>query len=244
MGKAVSQFDAPWANYPGNNFDGLVGGGGTVTGVNQFTYTAEFGNGVSASIRLQDPTPTIRPASSTWQRSACIGVDFWHRRLRLERYRRHAISRHRRSWSVSTRLGVCSRSSVAAHDNHAAYYGCVSETTGHPDDKWGWAVQSACRSRTSRLVPGDTINIPGVYTDGATRYNFQDLAARQVRPRCTAAQRCLEPTRASDSLLLLTACSSPAAASQNWSRPGVSWCLHPQLESVLEHRASTVPTLG
>ncbi|WP_197433758.1 porin, partial [Bradyrhizobium sp. CCH5-F6] len=43
MGKAVSQFSAPWTNYPGNNFDGLVGGGGTVTGVNQFTYTADFG---------------------------------------------------------------------------------------------------------------------------------------------------------------------------------------------------------
>ena len=27
MGKAVSQFSAPWTNYPGNNFDGLVGGG-------------------------------------------------------------------------------------------------------------------------------------------------------------------------------------------------------------------------
>ena len=31
MGKAVSQFDAPWTNYPGNNFDSLVGGSGTVT---------------------------------------------------------------------------------------------------------------------------------------------------------------------------------------------------------------------
>ena len=56
MGKAVSAFSAPWANYPGNNFDGLVGGGGTITGVNQFIYTAQFGNGVSASIGLDDPT--------------------------------------------------------------------------------------------------------------------------------------------------------------------------------------------
>ena len=56
MGKAVSQFDAPWTNYPGNNFDGLVGGGGTVTGVNQFTYTAQFGNGVSAALSAQDQT--------------------------------------------------------------------------------------------------------------------------------------------------------------------------------------------
>src|SRR5712691_1582439 len=56
MGKAVSQFDAPWNNYPGNNFDSLVGGSGTVTGVNQFTYTAQFGNGVSASFSAEDQT--------------------------------------------------------------------------------------------------------------------------------------------------------------------------------------------
>src|SRR5215467_11400680 len=44
IGKAISQFSAPWTNYPGNNFDGLVGGGGDVTGVNQFTYTWDVGN--------------------------------------------------------------------------------------------------------------------------------------------------------------------------------------------------------
>src|SRR5437762_2237409 len=54
MGKAVSQFSTPWANYPGNNYDGLVGGGGTITGVNQFSYTADFGNGVSGTISAQD----------------------------------------------------------------------------------------------------------------------------------------------------------------------------------------------
>ena len=37
LGKTYSQFDAPWYNYPANNFDGLVGGGGDVTGVNQLT---------------------------------------------------------------------------------------------------------------------------------------------------------------------------------------------------------------
>src|SRR6202012_4044194 len=56
MGKAVSAFSAPWANYPGNNYDGLVGGGGTITGVQQFIYTAQFGNGVSATFGAQDPT--------------------------------------------------------------------------------------------------------------------------------------------------------------------------------------------
>src|SRR5690348_7694063 len=56
MGKAVSQFDAPWTNYPGNNFDGLVGGSGSNNGVNQFTYTADFGQGISAAVSLEDQT--------------------------------------------------------------------------------------------------------------------------------------------------------------------------------------------
>src|SRR5271155_5659084 len=49
-------FSSSYVNYPGNNFDGLVGGGGAVTGVNQFIYTAQFGNGVSGTIGVQDPT--------------------------------------------------------------------------------------------------------------------------------------------------------------------------------------------
>ena len=54
MGKTISAFDAPWTNYPANNFDGLVGGSGTITGVNQLTYTAQFGNGVSVTLSAQD----------------------------------------------------------------------------------------------------------------------------------------------------------------------------------------------
>ena len=59
-----SPSDAPWVNYPANNFDSLVGGSGMVTGVNQFTYTAQFGNGVSGTLSAQDVgVPTGRPAS-------------------------------------------------------------------------------------------------------------------------------------------------------------------------------------
>jgi hypothetical protein len=65
--------------------------------------------------------------------------------------------------------------SVAAHDNHAGYYG-ASEVTGHPDDKWGWAVQGALSIKNIPTGPGDTLNVQAVYTDGASRYNFQNLA--------------------------------------------------------------------
>jgi hypothetical protein len=67
------------------------------------------------------------------------------------------------------------QASVAAHDNHVAYYG-ATEPTGHPDDKWGWAAQLALSIKNIPTGAGDVINIQGVYTDGATRYNFQNLA--------------------------------------------------------------------
>ncbi|MDW4658076.1 porin, partial [Escherichia coli] len=37
-------------------FDGLVGGTSTITGVNQFSYTADFGQGMTLSVSAQDPT--------------------------------------------------------------------------------------------------------------------------------------------------------------------------------------------
>ncbi|MBN8982873.1 MAG: porin, partial [Rhizobiales bacterium] len=50
FGKAVSQFSTPWTGYPGNNTSFLLGGQDDVTGINQIAYTAQFGNGVSATI--------------------------------------------------------------------------------------------------------------------------------------------------------------------------------------------------
>src|ERR1700761_1781814 len=56
FGKSSSAYSTPWNGYPGNNSSFLLGGNDTVTGVNNIQYTAQFGNGVSASIGLDDPT--------------------------------------------------------------------------------------------------------------------------------------------------------------------------------------------
>ena len=56
FGKSASAFATPWHGYPGNNNSFLMGGHDTVTGVNNIQYTAQFGNGVSATIGLDDPT--------------------------------------------------------------------------------------------------------------------------------------------------------------------------------------------
>ena len=44
-----------------------------------------------------------------------------------------------------------------------------------PSDKWGWAVQGALSIKNIPTGAGDVINLQAVYTDGATRYNFQSL---------------------------------------------------------------------
>ena len=56
FGKSSSAYATPWKGYPGNNSSSLIGGHDTVTGVNNIQYTAQFGNGVSGSIGLDDPT--------------------------------------------------------------------------------------------------------------------------------------------------------------------------------------------
>jgi hypothetical protein len=169
MGKAISQFSAPWSNYPGNIYDGLVGGGGTVTGVNQFTYTADFGNGVSGTISAQDQTAYYQAGVNNLGFPGAFGFG-------TSDFAGTAAPDFVGVIKVDQAWGLI-QLSVAAHDNHAAYYGALGELSGHPDDKWGFAVQGALSIKNIPTGVGDVINIQGVYTDGATRYNIQDLAA-------------------------------------------------------------------
>jgi len=167
IGKAVSQFSAPWTNYPGNNFDGLVGGGGASTGVNQFTYTAQFGNGVQLALSAQDQTGGYYQAGvNNLSAGGAYGASDYAGTIAPDFV---AALKVDQAWGIF-------QASVAAHDNHAAYYG-ATELTGHPDDKWGWAGALALSIKNIPTGPGDTINVQGAYTNGATRYNIQDLAA-------------------------------------------------------------------
>ena len=172
MGKAVSQFDAPWTNYPSNNFDGLVGGGGTVNGVNQFTYTADFGQGITAAISAEDQSQFF--TSNIWNTSGITASGVLGGSYGLNAIGGTVAPDIIGMVRVDQAWGLF-QASFAAHDNHAAYNG-ATEVTGHPEDKWGWAAQLALSIKNIPTGAGDTLNIQGVYTDGASRYNFQSLA--------------------------------------------------------------------
>ena len=70
FGKSSSAYSTPWNGYPGNNSSYLIGGNDTVTGVNNIQYTAQFGNGVSASVGLDDPSTFNRTSMYNSRRSA------------------------------------------------------------------------------------------------------------------------------------------------------------------------------
>ncbi|MHC4049373.1 porin [Bradyrhizobium sp. 25ACV] len=175
IGKAQSQFASPWTNYPGNSFDGLPGGGGWEP-VNQFTYTADFGQGISASFSAQDQVANL--TSNIWNVSGATAAG-----LATGAYGANDIGGSRAPdlvamLRVDQAWGLF-QASVASHENHAAYYG-ADETSGHPSDKWGWAGQLAMSVKNIPTGAGDTINMSGVYTSGASRYNFQEYMSSTV----------------------------------------------------------------
>jgi len=180
FGRTVSIFDTPWQSYPAGGPDTLPGGSNHVTGVNQVAYTAQFGQGMSASVALQDPT--VYDTTNIWNLSFPGGVspsvvagtvNF------LTGYGAPSIGAGMVApdivgqFRLDQAWGLFQLSAVA-HDNHASYYG-FNETFGHPSDKWGFAVQAALSIKNIPTGPGDTLNVMAVYTDGASRYNFQSL---------------------------------------------------------------------
>ena len=171
MGKTISQFDAPWTNYPANNFDGLAGGSGMVTGVNQFTYTAQFGNGVSGTVSAQDVVAygqagllNLTGATAGGMMGGAWGTNGTAGTRSPDLI---GVIKVDQAWGMF-------QGSVVAHNNTPGYYG-ATEVTGHPNDNWGWAVQGALQIKNIPTGAGDTLNLQAVYTDGATRYNLQNL---------------------------------------------------------------------
>jgi Porin subfamily len=171
FGKSSSAFATPWMGYPGNNSSSLLGGHDTVTGVNNIQYTAQFGNGVSGSIGLDDPTVFNRTAvfnlSTGLNATGTTGnaYDGVHSpdivgNIRVDQ-----------AWGLF-------QISAAAHEVGASYNLLtassaaptnLSEISGHPDTKWGGSVMAALQIKNIPTGAGDDIKIDGTYTKGDTK---------------------------------------------------------------------------
>jgi Porin subfamily len=173
FGKSASAYATPWQGFPGNINSSLLGGQNTDTGVNNIQYTFEFGNGVSASIGLDDPTVWDRTAVYNLSIPGAIGANGTGSNAYAGTHAPDIVGRIRvdQAWGLF-------QLSAAAHEVSGSYNtlgaGGVatnfSETSGHPDTKWGGAVMAGLQIKNIPTGAGDDIKVDASYAKGATKY--------------------------------------------------------------------------
>ncbi|UPK07286.1 porin [Bradyrhizobium sp. 170] len=173
FGKSASAYATPWNGYPGNNNSFLLGGPDYVTGVNNIQYTAQFGNGVSATIGLDDPQVFNRTVVG----NISLGLPATGLGVPINAYGGvHAPDiagniRVDQAWGLFQISGV-------AHLVNASYNvltaptaapNNLSEISGHPDDKWGGAVTAALQIKNLPTGAGDDFKIDATFAKGSTK---------------------------------------------------------------------------
>jgi hypothetical protein len=169
FGKSASAYATPWHGFPGSTVS-LLGGHDTVSGVNNIQYSAQFGNGVSGTIGLDDPTVFNRTA--VWNVSTGIGATGTGSNAYAGTHAPDIVGNIRvdQAWGLF-------QISAAAHEVSGSYNilgaGAVptalSEISGHPDTKWGGAVMAALQIKNIPTGAGDNIKMDASYAVGDTK---------------------------------------------------------------------------
>jgi hypothetical protein len=171
FGKSSSAYSTPWNGYPGNLSASLLGGNNTDTGLNNIQYTAQFGNGVSASIGLDDPlgfnrtnvfnlATGLNATGTTGNAYAGVHAPDVVGNIRVDQ-----------AWGLF-------QISAAAHEVNGSYNvldpttaaaNAFSEISGHPETKWGGSVMAAVNIKNLPTGPGDDIKFDMTYAKGDTK---------------------------------------------------------------------------
>ena len=180
FGKSASAYATPWQGFPGNNTSFLLGGQNTDTGVPNIQYTKQFGNGVSASIGLDDPTVWDRTPLYNLGIPGAIGGS-------------GTGSNAYGGWMVPDIVGRVQvdqawglfQWSAAAHEVNGSYNtlgaGAAPTTasvlSGHPDSKFGYATMIGLNIKNIPTGTGDDFKFDTSYAKGATKYVIATAAS-------------------------------------------------------------------
>jgi hypothetical protein len=176
FGKSASAYATPWHGYPGNNSSFLIGGHDTVTGVNNIQYTAQFGNGVSGTIGLDDPTVFNRTA--LYNLSAGISANG----LGTTQYGGFVVPdvvgniRIDQAWGLF-QISAAAHSVNGSYNNVGAFNTATGGATiandsilsGHPDSKLGGSVMAALQIKNIPTGAGDDIKMDASWAKGDTK---------------------------------------------------------------------------
>jgi len=170
FGKSSSAYATPWNGYPGNNSSYLIGGEDSVTGVNNIQYTAQFGNGVSASIGLDDPTQFNRTNLynlSLGVTAAGVGTNAYGGFQMPDVVGNVRVDQ---AWGLFQLSGELHQ--VNASYNTLTTGGApttASVLSGHPDSKYGGSVMAALQIKNIPTGAGDDIKFDATWAKGDTK---------------------------------------------------------------------------
>ncbi len=164
FGKTESFFDfypTPVYSYQTGYLEGSSGG----VGINVAAYTAQFGNGLSASISLEDQSYRQRAVWAYTGAAAVAALAHPGTNVTGGSGMFDIVGNLRvdQAWGSAQIMG-------ALHQVRANYYGgAATPATGHPDDEWGWAAGAGITLKMPWDAK-DTLTLQGVYCEGATAY--------------------------------------------------------------------------
>jgi hypothetical protein len=170
FGKTESFFDfypTPVYSYQTGYLEGSSGG----VGINVLAYTAQFGNGLSATISLEDHSWRQRPVVEVSAAPGLAAVGTTQAGILADAgsvrtggssmYDIVGNIRVDQAWGSAQIMG-------ALHEVRANYYGGLAPN-GHPSDEWGWAAGAGITLKMPWNAK-DTLSLQGTYCEGATRY--------------------------------------------------------------------------
>ena len=192
FGKAFSAYATPWQGYPGNNTSYLLGGHDSVTGVNNIQYTAKFGDGLSASVGLDEPVVFNR--TSVYDLSQGVNFVGLSGNAYAGQHAPDVVANIRvdQAWGlfqisaaaheVSGSYNILNPTATAAVPAGAlgppaASPNTLSEISGHPESKWGGSVMAALQIKNIPTGAGDDIKMDASYAKGDTKNVISTSAA-------------------------------------------------------------------
>jgi Porin subfamily len=195
LGKSASAYVTPWQGFPGNNTAYLVGGYDTVSGINNVQYTAQFGNGVSLSVGIDDSSANdynrtqVINAATTNAAAGNLGL-YGAASSNVTplgtAYSGAYVPDFVGNIRVDQAWGLF-QVSGAAHWVDGGYFQNGNTTgsqfassqtqvgamdSGHPEGKMGFAFMAALQIKNIPTGPGDDFKIEGSVAQGASKYTI------------------------------------------------------------------------
>jgi len=178
FGKTESFFDfypVPLYSYQTQFFEGSSGGSGQTV----FAYTAQFGNGVSASISAEDQSyrsaavspvgaftvGTTAATASPFSSGAVVNGTPNNNRGGQNIPDFVGNIRVDQAWGSAQIQGALHNNTAIGYSNATSPNGAI---TG-PGDKWGWAAGAGLTLKMPWAAT-DTLSLQGTYCEGAVRY--------------------------------------------------------------------------